>query len=325
MSADTAKEFEVSVAARRDLAAGIMAFELASADGSTLPPWTPGSHLDVLLPGGIERQYSLCSATGTGSPWRIGVLREPGGRGGSIQLHDSATVGTTLRVRGPRNHFPFAPEAGARITFIAGGIGITPILPMVSEAAARGLDWTLDYAGRSRQSMAFVDELLATYPERVRIHAADEGQRLALGVLAADSRPAPGARLAVYGCGPARLLDAVEEAFAGRVGVSVHLERFTPKEAGAPLLNGPFEVELQQTGATVTVTEGRTILEAVEEAGAFVLSSCREGTCGTCETPIISGTADHRDSVLTAEEQAENRVMMVCVSRAACSRLVLDL
>lgn len=325
MSAEHVEVFEVSVAARRELAAGVMAFELASADGSALPPWTPGSHLDVLLPGGIERQYSLCSSKGTGLPWRIGVLREPGGRGGSTLLHDSATIGTTLRVRGPRNHFRFEPEASARVLFVAGGIGITPILPMISEATARGLDWTLDYAGRSRQTMAFVDELLATHPERVRIHAADEGRRLALAVLAADSRPGPGARLAVYSCGPARLLDAVEDAFAGRVGVSVHLERFTPKEAGAPLLNGPFEVELQQTGVTVTVAEGQTILEAAEEAGAFVLSSCREGTCGTCETPIISGTADHRDSVLTAEEQAENRVMMVCVSRAACSRLVLDL
>lgn len=325
MSAENVEVFEVSVAARRELAAGVVAFELARADGSALAPWTPGSHLDVLLPGGIERQYSLCGGTSTGSPWRIGVLREPGGRGGSIQLHDSATVGTKLRVRGPRNHFPFAPEAGARIIFVAGGIGITPILPMVREAAARGLDWTLHYAGRSRQTMAFVDELLAHHPERVRTHAADEGQRLELSVLAADSRPGPGSRLAVYGCGPARLLDGVEDAFAGHHGVSVHLERFTPKENGAPVYNGPFEVELQQTGVTVTVTEGRTILEAVEEVGAFVLSSCREGTCGTCETPIVSGSADHRDSVLTAAEQAENRVMMVCVSRAACSRLVLDL
>lgn len=325
MSPEQVAVFEVSVAARRELAAGIMAFELESADGSVLPPWTPGSHVDVLLPGGIERQYSLCNGADTGSPWQIGVLREPAGRGGSIQLHDSATVGTTLRVRGPRNHFRFEPEASARVLFVAGGIGITPILPMLREATARGLDWTLEYAGRSRQTMAFVDELLTAHPERVRIHAADEGRRLALGMLAANTRPEPGSKLAVYSCGPARLLDAVEDAFAGRDGVSVNLERFTPKEASAPLQNGPFEVELQQTGVTVTVAEGRTILETAEEAGAFVLSSCREGTCGSCETSIISGTADHRDSVLTATEQAENRVMMVCVSRAACSRLVLDL
>jgi ferredoxin len=190
---------------------------------------------------------------------------------------------------------------------------------MVAAADAAGADWSLDYAGRSRASMAFVAELAAAHPDRVRVHAGDEGSRFdvvaALGAVPSDT--------AVYVCGPGRLIDAVEAALGGSA--ALHTERFEAKVFGEPVWPDPFEVELALSGGTVTVEPGRSVLDAVAAAGVVVLSSCRVGTCGTCETPVLEGPVEHRDSVLTPAEQADDTAMMICVSRAAGPRLVLDL
>jgi ferredoxin-NADP reductase len=315
-------ERDLVVAARTQLADGVVALDLVSHNGRDLPAWTPGSHVDVLLGPGVERQYSLCGDAADRSCWRIAVLREPAGRGGSVALHDDVAVGQRLRVRGPRNHFTFEVTPGTSYRFVAGGIGITPLRAMVAAAAAAGAEWELDYAGRSRRTMAFADELAAAHPGRVRVHAADEGARLDVATLLAG----PPGDAAVYVCGPTRLIDAVETAAAGwPAGAALHTERFEAKEFGEPVWSEPFEVELALSGETVTVEPGESVLDAVAGAGVVVLSSCRVGTCGTCETPVLEGAVEHRDSVLTPAEQAEDTAMMICVSRAAGPRLVLDL
>jgi ferredoxin-NADP reductase len=312
-------ERDLVVAARTPLADGVLALDLVAHNGRDLPAWTPGAHVDVLLRPGLERQYSLCGDVADRSRWRVAVLREEAGRGGSVALHDDVEVGQRLRVRGPRNHFPFEVTPGTRYRLVAGGIGITPLRAMVAAADAAGADWTLDYAGRSRRTMAFADELAAAHPDRVRLHPADEGGRLDAVALLAEAGP----DTAVYVCGPTRLIDAVEA--AGRPGQALHTERFEAKEFGEPVWPDPFEVELALSGETVTVEPGESVLDAVAAAGVVVLSSCRVGTCGTCETPVLEGPVEHRDSVLTPAEQADDLAMMICVSRAAGPRLVLDL
>lgn len=321
-------ERDLVVTARTEVAEGVLALDLASHNGRDLPAWTPGSHVDVILPGPtrgevLERQYSLCSDAADRGTWRIAVLREEDGRGGSVRVHDTAEVGGRLRVRGPRNHFPFHPEPGLSYRFVAGGIGITPIRAMVAAAVAAGADWHLDYAGRSRRTMAFVDELLADHPEHVTVHAADRGDRFDVGALAASADE----RTRIYACGPARLLDALDAALPGEDGTRLHVERFEAKEFGDPVWPEPFDVELALSGDVVTVTPGQSVLDAIAEQSpeTVVLSSCRRGTCGTCEAPVLEGEVEHRDSVLTPLEQQDNTVMMVCVSRAACPRIVLDL
>ncbi|MEI4272214.1 PDR/VanB family oxidoreductase [Klenkia sp. LSe6-5] len=311
-------ERDLVVADRTLLADGVLALDLVSHNGRELPGWTPGSHVDVVLRPGLERQYSLCGDVADRSRWRIAVLREDGGSGGSVALHDEVEVGQRLRLRGPRNHFVLEVTPSTRYRFVAGGIGITPLRAMVAAADAAGADWVLDYAGRSRGRMAFADDLLAAHPDRVRLHVADEGDRFDVAALDVD------AGTAVYACGPAKLLDALEASSSGWAG-TLHVERFEAKAFGAPVWPGPFEVELALTGTTVVVEPGVTVLDALAAEGVDVLSSCRAGTCGTCETPVLEGEVEHRDSVLSPGEQADGTVMMVCVSRAAGPRLVVDL
>jgi ferredoxin-NADP reductase len=311
---DTA--FDMTVVASTLAADGVALIDLVPATDRPLPRWQPGAHIDVLLPSGDARQYSLCGGADPGT-WRIGVLREDAGRGGSVWVHDSLVPGVTVRVAGPRNHFEFTAERGTRYLFIAGGIGITPITAMVEAANAAGVEWRLEYAGRSRSAMAFAG-LADEYPERARIHAADEGGRLDLAALFADLPPFT----TTYCCGPARLIEAVEDAARGR---QLKVERFEPKQLGAPVLAEPFQVELAFSGIEVMVPPERSILEVVEDAGVLVLSSCKEGTCGTCETRVMAGEVDHRDSILTPLEQDANDVMYICVSRSAGERLTLEL
>ncbi|GAA1726572.1 PDR/VanB family oxidoreductase [Microbacterium paludicola] len=330
-------ERDLVVAARTDLADGVVALDLVTPNGRALPAWTPGSHIDLILPArdgeALERQYSLCGDPDDRSTWRVAVLREEAGRGGSVRLHEDIVVGQRLRVRGPRNHFAFEVSPGTRYRFVAGGIGITPLRAMVAIAEAAGAEWTLDYSGRSRRTMAFAEELSAAYPEHVRIHASDEGDRLDVRAFA----EAVVADTAVYACGPARLLEALEGAVteratsvglaAPRIDALLHVERFEAKEFGEPVWPDPFEVELALSGEVVTVNPDQSVLDAIREQApdAMVLSSCRRGTCGTCEVAVLEGEIEHRDSVLTPVEQADGAVMMVCVSRAACPRIVLDL
>ncbi|XVQ07338.1 PDR/VanB family oxidoreductase [Spirillospora sp. CA-255316] len=311
-------EFELVVAERFQLADGVVALDLRHPGAADLPVWSPGAHIDLVLTDELTRQYSLCSDPHDRTTWRIAVLREPEGRGGSAYVHDKLTNGQTVRVRGPRNHFPLEPAR--RYRFIAGGIGITPILPMVAAVSATGAEWTLTYGGRTRTSMAFADEL-ADYGDLVRIRPQDEYGLLDLDTVL--SEPFPDAL--VYCCGPSPLIRAVEQRCAVWPDGVLHIERFAPEELGEPVPTGSFEVELAATGTTLTVPPDRSILSIVEAAGVQVLSSCREGICGTCETAVLAGQVDHRDSLLTDAERAANDTMLICVSRAACPKLVLDL
>lgn len=315
----TAPEFDVIVRGRSAIADDVVLVDLVRADGAPFPVWLPGAHVDLLLPIGVERQYSLCGDPAEPGAWTIGVLREEHGRGGSEWVHDALEEGAPLRVRGPWNHF--AMTDAARYRFVAGGIGITPLLPMIRAAEASGADWTLDYAGRTTARMAFTAALTALDGDRgrVRLHVADAGGRLDLARLA----PEPGEL--VYACGPARLLDELTVRSAAWPASTLHVERFEAKPLTEPVLHESFEVDLSISGETLTVPPDRTVLEVVEEAGIFVLSSCREGTCGTCETVVIGGEVDHRDSILSPEEQQANDRMMICVSRASCPLLVLEL
>jgi ferredoxin-NADP reductase len=319
VSGRTASDFEgdLVVVARREEADGVVGVDLALPDGAQLPEWTPGAHVDLVLPNGLTRQYSLCGNPADRSRWCLGVLREADGRGGSRWVADELAPGSTLRVRGPRNNFPLLPAQG--YVFVAGGIGITPLLPMIRAAEAAGVDWSLYYGGRTRSSMAFLDQL-ARYGDRVRLQPQDEVGLMDLaGALAGH---APG-RL-VYCCGPTGLIDAVEQRCRELGPGVLHVERF----AAAPQVDAgeatEFEVVCDRTGITVTVPPELSVLEALENEGIAVLSSCTEGTCGTCETAVLEGTPDHRDSLLTDEERAAGDTMMICVSRCLGRRLVLD-
>ena len=315
----TETDLDLVVTGREDATEGVVVLTLADPAGTELPPWSAGAHVDLVLAPDLVRQYSLCGDPADRSAYRVGVLREPAGRGGSAAVHDRLHEGTAVHVRGPRNGFPLQPAA--RYLFLAGGIGITPLLPMVAAAEQAGADWRLVYGGRSRGSMAFRDQLEQRYGDRVEVRPQDESGLLDLDALLGE----PAEQTLVYCCGPEPLLSAVEQRCAGWPSGSLHLERFSPKELGEPVMATSFEVELAATGRTVVVPPDQTILQAVEAAGVTVLSSCQEGTCGTCETPLLQGVEDHRDSLLTPEEQAAQDTILICVSRAACPRLMLDL
>jgi ferredoxin-NADP reductase len=312
-------DLRLTVVSRTEGAEGVVVLDLRDPLGTELPAWAPGAHIDLNLPDGVIRQYSLCGDPADRSVWQIGVLREPTGRGGSVYVHDELTEGSEVDVRGPRNNFPLVPAP--RYVFIAGGIGITPILPMLSAAQAAGSQVELHYGGRSRRSMAFLESLAAITETPVTVHPQDEVGLIDLDAILGTPRP----DTLVYCCGPEPLLQAVEKHCGNWPSGSLHVERFSPKEVGEPVLAGAFEVELAQSGMTLTVPPDRSILDVVEEAGVPVLSSCQEGTCGTCETPVLDGQVDHRDSLLTPDEQEANDTLFICVSRAACPRLVLDL
>ena len=306
------------VAAKEVASDGVVVLTLEHPQGARLPDWAPGAHVDLILPTGTVRQYSLCGDRFDAFCYRVGVLREPDGRGGSAYVHDVLAAGDAVGVGGPRNNFPLVPSQ--RYLFIAGGIGITPLLPMVCQADLLGADWTLVYGGRRRASMAFLDEL-AGYGDRVHVVPEDEHGLIDLPRWLGD--PCPDVK--VYCCGPGPLLDAVEASCARWPAYALRTERFVAKERGAPVRNEPFEVRLARSGATVTVDRDRTVLEAVRAAGVEVLSSCRQGTCGTCETDVLAGVPDHRDSILGDDERAAGDCMFLCVSRSCSDTLVLDI
>jgi len=316
------RELDLVLERKETVAWGVVRLTLRHPDGQSLPAWQPGAHIDLALAGGLVRQYSLCGDPRDTSILQVAVLREQAGRGGSRYVHDDLAEGQPVRVRGPRNHFPLVDAK--RYLFIAGGIGITPILPMLAEVAAWGRDWRLVYGGRTRSSMAFRDELESRYPGHVAIHPQDEHGLLDLPALLAGPAADAG-DTAVYCCGPEALLTAVEQHCTSWPAGALHVERFAPKAGMAGGRPEAFEVELAQTGTVLQVPAGRSILEIVEDSGVAVLSSCQEGTCGTCETAVLSGRPDHRDSVLTDEERQAGDLMMICVSRSCSPRLVLDL
>lgn len=296
----------------------VVSLELREPGGGALPGWTPGAHVDLILANGIERQYSLCGDPAAAGSWRVAVLREPESRGGSAYVHDELQVGARVDVRGPRNHFPLL--TGDEYRMIAGGIGITPLLAMVEELEASGAPWRMLYGGRRRASMAFLDQL-GRFGDKVACRPQDEFGLLDLaGFLDGLS---PGTR--VYACGPEPLIEAVEALSGAWPDGVLNVERFHPKEGA---LDGPddaFTVVCATSGIEVAVPAGTSIVDVLGENGIDVPTSCREGTCGTCETTVLEGVPDHRDSILTPAEQASNDIMMICCGRAKTPTLVLDL
>jgi cytochrome P450/ferredoxin-NADP reductase len=310
---------EVSAAAD-----GVVAVGLALPDGGELPAWRPGAHIELRLPSGRLRQYSLCGDPADPARWRIGVLREPDGRGGSAELHELARPGAAFAVRGPRNHFALA-EAPSYL-FLAGGIGVTPILAMVREAARRGTPFTVVYGGRTRSTMAFADELAAIAGDALTLLPQDEAGLPDLPRLLGRLNP----ETAVYACGPAPMLAAVERECARLdIGGRLHLERFAAGDeletAFDAKENRAFEVRLARTGTTLTVPPDRRLIEVLRDAVSGLSYDCEKGYCGACETRVLAGEPEHRDSVLSDEERLAGRTMMICVGRCRSDRLVLDL
>lgn len=300
-------------------AAGIVSVVLASADRAPLPAWTPGAHVDVELAPGLVRQYSLSGDPADRSSYRITVALDRGGRGGSRHVHERLRVGEILQVSEPRSTFPYV-DAPCYV-FLAGGIGITPLLPMMRRATAEGRPWELYLAVRSRDAVPFRDELGGAGDGRGAVHvfASDEGRRLDLRDAVARAHPSA----AVYCCGPERMLVEVER-HARELGHEVRVERFQAKPLSEPLRQGAFVVRCARSQRSVTVEPDQSVLDALVGAGVGVPSSCREGVCGTCEVAVLSGAADHRDSILTDAEKQANETMMVCVSRALTEELELD-
>lgn len=317
------QEFTTQLVVRRRTtpAEGVALLELVHPRDEDLPGWEPGAHIDLMLEDGLTRQYSLCGDPTESSVWRVGVLLDPNSRGGSRFVHDKLHEGTTVRVRGPRNHFPLVDAH--RYRFIAGGIGITPIAAMLESAQRDGLEWTLLYGGRTKASMAFADQLAERYPDRVTVWPQDERGLLDLQTLLKE----PDDSTLVYCCGPEPLLNAVEENCAGWPQGALHIERFAAKTVAAEDQRSQERIEVvcQRSGITVEVGPDKSILDALEEADVPIMASCYEGVCGTCEARVLEGTPDHRDSLLSEAEKAAGEVMLVCVSRSQSERLVLDL
>ncbi|MDT0494070.1 PDR/VanB family oxidoreductase [Streptomyces griseus] len=298
---------------RTAVADGVVQLRL---EGAQLPRWQPGAHLDLVLPSGLVRQYSLCGDPDDPGTYTVATRLVADGRGGSREVHEQLQEGAEIEVRGPRNRFPLV--AADAYVLVAGGIGITPILPMLRALAASGADWRLVYGGRSRGSMPFLDEIekLGAEDGRVTVVAQDEAGHPDAAAVLADIAPGT----AVYCCGPEPLMAAVTAALPE--GCTLHLERFSAAGAdGAD--SGAFEVELHRTGRTVQVAAGQSVLAAVREELPHVAYSCEQGFCGTCQQRVLEGEIDHRDELLTDDERADS--MLICVSRCRGGRLVLDL
>jgi len=299
----------------------VVALTFAAADRSALPAWHPGAHLDIHLPSGRIRQYSLCGDPAHSDQYRIAVRRIPSGGGGSIEVHDALPVGSTVTTSGPRNAFPLSvPGYGSptqRLRFIAGGIGITPILPMLGMAERFGIDWSMIYVGRSAASIPFLDEV-RRFSARTEIRTDDVH-----GIPAADELlgECPDGTT-VYACGPAEMITTVRQSLIGRDDVELHFERF----AAPPVVDGEaFTVTVASTGADVSVAADEALLAALRRAGVAAPYSCQQGFCGTCRTRVLNGVVQHRDTLLTTPER-DSGMMLTCVSRApAGEQLTLDL
>jgi ferredoxin-NADP reductase len=309
---------KLRVAARNELSDGVIGFRLVDPQGDQLPAWDPGAHVDVSVQDGA-RQYSLCGDPTVKTEYRLAVLREPGGQGGSTWLHDSVKVGSLLEVGSPRNNFPLQPAD--KYIIIAGGIGITPLLPMLAAISRRGNGWHLTYGGRVETSMAFRAELVARYGDRVQIRPEDK-----YGLLDLDSTIGePQEGTLIYCCGPEPLLAAVERHTANWPTGALHVERFAARPVDEPAINRPFTVVLARSNMSVEIAADQSILDALESVGIVPLSNCLAGTCGECETTVLGGIPDHRDSLLTEAEQQANDIMYPCVSRSLSDTLTLDI
>jgi vanillate O-demethylase ferredoxin subunit len=314
----------VEVSARWELAEGTAGYELAAVDGHALPPFEAGSHIDVHLPGGLMRQYSLHDLAGDPARYRIGVLREAQSRGGSAALVDGVKVGDALDISLPRNHFALDKGAGRSI-LLAGGIGITPILCMAEQLAKDRRPFELHYCGRTLRRMAFVERLQGSaYAADVHVHVDDGPKEQQLDAAAVIGRA--DAETHLYVCGPAGFMDHVLKTARdlGWKEAQLHREYF----AAAPIdhsADGPFEIELKRGGIVVKVDADKSAAEALRDSGIAIAVSCEQGVCGTCVTRVLSGLPDHRDLYLTDAEHEQNDCFTPCCSRARTPRLVLDL
>ncbi|MEB3983308.1 PDR/VanB family oxidoreductase [Mycobacterium sp. 663a-19] len=304
---------QTAVVTKRELVApDVVALTLADPHGGLLPSWTPGGHIDVQLPSGRRRQYSLCGPPGRRTDYRIAVRRIADGGGGSIEMHDAYGVGDTLVFEGPRNAF-YLGTAERDVLFVIGGIGVTPILPMLHAAQRRGIDWGAVYCGSSRDYMPFLDEVVAVAPERVTVWADDEHGRVA-GVDELLSGAGP--TTAVYVCGPTGMLEAVRVARNEHADAPLHYERFSPP----PVVGGaPFELELARSRRVLRVPANRSALDVMLDHDPTTPYSCRQGFCGTCMVKLLAGQVDHRGRTAVGGDE-----MVVCVSRAKGDRLVID-
>ncbi|MFC9766191.1 PDR/VanB family oxidoreductase [Rhodococcus jostii] len=305
------------VADTRHEADGVLSLRLESADRSALPQWHPGAHIDLTLPSGKVRQYSLCGDPTDRRSYRIAIRRIPDGGGGSIEIHDRLPGGARVTAGGPRNAFPFAyPHLAradlSRVVFVAAGIGITAILPMVRAAAASGVDWHLTYLGRDTATMAFLDEIGELDSDRIRILT---GPRRTAADLLAHAGP----RTSVYFCGPPGLLTDIRTAFDHTGAAGLHFERFSPE----PVVGGqPFEIRLARTTESVHVSADTSALAAVHETQPDVPYSCRQGFCGTCRVRVVSGDVDRRGRSAFLDEPD---TMLLCTDRANSTPLTIDL
>lgn len=303
------------------VAEGVVALEFGAIDGAELPRWEPGAHLELRLPSGLRRQYSLCGDPETRDSYTVCVLREETGRGGSVEVHDRLDVGDEIGSSAPRNHFPL--KAASDYVLLAGGIGITPIKAMVEELHRRGTSWRLVYGGRNRQSMAFAEELAQSYSDRVTLVREDEEGVPDLEQIVGSMSP----QTHLYCCGPAPMLDAATEACV-QAGLAdrLHLERFgAAGNTPDPGADSAFEVELRESGMTLTVAADQSLLEAIRAVRPDIDSSCQEGYCGTCEIRVLGGRPDHRGTLLSPEEHDEEGTMLICVGRSHSAKLILDL
>lgn len=314
----------VRVARKWQEAQDICALELVAEPGQTLPGFSAGSHIDVHLPGGLTRQYSLCNDPAEKQRYLIAVLRDPVSRGGSVAVHDVLQEGQTLSISAPKNHFALAHDA-PRHVLLAGGIGITPLLCMAERLANTGADFALHYCARSQARSAFVPRIQgASFAQRVQFHFDDGApdQKLNLPALLAQ----PGAGTHLYVCGPKGFMDAVlgTARASGWPEAQLHYEFFSAEVLHAAD-EASFEVQVASTGAVVTVAPKQSVLQALAAAGVEIPFACEQGVCGTCLTRVLQGVPDHKDSYLTPEEQALGDQFMPCCSRAKTARLVLDI
>jgi ferredoxin-NADP reductase len=298
----------------------VLFLTLVEPTGAALPPWEPGSHLDLSLPSGLSRQYSLCGDPHDAYAYTVAVLRVDDGRGGSLEIHNTDLVGKTLQVRGPINHFKLIDAPSYLL--LAGGIGVTPIIAMARELHARGATWTMVYGARTANAMVFTEELSAQ-ADRVTLSTDDVDGIPDFSALVAAQPPGT----AVYCCGPEPMIRHIEDLCTASPSVTLHTERFAPSDTVATPSGGerPFEIELSRRGVVLTVAPDENALDVVREVVRNHPYSCHEGTCGSCEVSVIGGEIDHRDDLLSDEERAANDVMMLCVSRAFSDRLIIDL
>ncbi|HIC7211628.1 PDR/VanB family oxidoreductase [Burkholderia stabilis] len=314
----------VRVAAKHDEAADICSFELVRADGLPLPPFSAGSHIDVIVPGGPTRQYSLCNAPDENHRYRIAVLRDPKSRGGSAGMHDRVNAGDTLTISVPRNHFALAPGATHSL-LLAGGIGVTPILCMAERLARIDASFDMHYCTRSRPRTAFLDRIArAPYAGRVQVHFDDEADSQRFDIAARLAVPEPGTHL--YVCGPKGFMDAVltTARASGWPEAQLHYEFFAADERQKDQ-DGRFEVEIASSGRVIVVEKNESVVQALAKAGIEIETSCEQGVCGTCATRVLAGEPEHFDLCLTPDERAANDQFLPCCSRSKTARLVLDL